>query len=347
MVDQRRYDIDWLRVIAIGLLLIYHVAIGFQPWGVFIQFIQSDKSLEKLWIGMSMINVWRIPFLFFVSGMGVFFALKKRNWKQLIKERTVRILVPFVFGTLVIVPVHVLLWTDYYSQDYQFQFNPSHLWFLGNIFSYIILGLPLLFGLYQQKDLIEKRLSRWLDHPLKLFVLTLPFLAEIALVQPESFETYALNWHGYFIGITAFLTGFIIMISGKPFWETVKQWYPLYFIIAFGLYQIRVWVFDLNASHYLMAFESVCWILGVFGFGYRFLNKPSNLLKYLSQAAYPIYIIHMIWIYLASYYFFQLEMNTWHQLIIVSVITFLGSFISYHYIIRPIKWIRPLFGLKT
>ncbi len=26
----RRYDIDWLRVIAIGLLLIYHVAIGFQ-----------------------------------------------------------------------------------------------------------------------------------------------------------------------------------------------------------------------------------------------------------------------------------------------------------------------------
>ena len=51
--ENRRYDIDWLRVIAIGLLLIYHIAIAFQPWGVFIGFIQSDKSLEALWIPMS------------------------------------------------------------------------------------------------------------------------------------------------------------------------------------------------------------------------------------------------------------------------------------------------------
>ncbi|UCG26758.1 MAG: acyltransferase family protein, partial [Bacteroidales bacterium] len=85
--EGRRYDIDWLRVIAIGLLLIYHIAIGFQPWGVFIMFIQSEESLEFLWIPMSMLNVWRIPLLFFVSGMGVCFAIRKRNWKQLLQER--------------------------------------------------------------------------------------------------------------------------------------------------------------------------------------------------------------------------------------------------------------------
>ena len=65
---ERRYDIDWLRVIAIGLLLFYHIGIGFQPWGVFIGFIQSEKPLESLWIPMSMLNIWRIPLLFFVSG---------------------------------------------------------------------------------------------------------------------------------------------------------------------------------------------------------------------------------------------------------------------------------------
>jgi len=32
IATNRRYDIDWLRVIAIGLLLIYHIAIGFHPW---------------------------------------------------------------------------------------------------------------------------------------------------------------------------------------------------------------------------------------------------------------------------------------------------------------------------
>ena len=106
----RRYDIDWLRVIAIGLLIFYHIGISFQPWGVFIGFIQSETPLESLWVPMSLLNIWRIPLLFFVSGMGVCFAMKKRRWKQLIVERTKRILLPFIFGVLFIVPVHLFIW---------------------------------------------------------------------------------------------------------------------------------------------------------------------------------------------------------------------------------------------
>lgn len=77
MITERRHDIDWLRVIAIGLLLIYHIAIIFQPWAMFVGFIRSTESLEKLWTPMTMLNVWRIPFLFYVSGMGFYFAMKK------------------------------------------------------------------------------------------------------------------------------------------------------------------------------------------------------------------------------------------------------------------------------
>jgi len=72
---RRRYDVDWLRVMAIGLLLIYHVAIGFQPWGGTIGFITNGESWETLWLPMSLLNVWRIPFLFVVSGMGVYFSM--------------------------------------------------------------------------------------------------------------------------------------------------------------------------------------------------------------------------------------------------------------------------------
>jgi len=107
ITSTRRHDIDWLRVITIGLLLIYHVTIVFQPWGVFIGFIQSQESIEALWTPMSMINIWRIPLLFFVSGMGVCFAIKKRSWKQLIIERTRRILLPFLFGINFKVPIQV------------------------------------------------------------------------------------------------------------------------------------------------------------------------------------------------------------------------------------------------
>ena len=143
----RRYDIDWLRVIAIGLLLIYHIGIGFQPWGVFIGFIQSNKPLEALWAPMSMLNIWRIPLLFFVSGMGVRFAIRKRNWQQLMIERGKRILLPFLFGMFAIVPLHVFIWQKYYKQEISYIIHPVHLWFLANIFMYVLVLSPIFFYL--------------------------------------------------------------------------------------------------------------------------------------------------------------------------------------------------------
>ena len=68
----RRYDIDWLRVIAIGLLLVYHTAICFQPWGFMLGFITNDKAIEALWIPMAMLNLWRIPILFFIMVLACF-----------------------------------------------------------------------------------------------------------------------------------------------------------------------------------------------------------------------------------------------------------------------------------
>ena len=130
----RRYDIDWLRVIAIALLLIYHIAIVFQPWAMFIGFVRSKTPLQELWIPMTMLNVWRIPFLFFVSGMGLFFAMRKRNWKQLIGERSRRILVPFLFGIIAITPLHMYAFQAFYELPSSYYAHVGHLWFLGNIF---------------------------------------------------------------------------------------------------------------------------------------------------------------------------------------------------------------------
>jgi glucan biosynthesis protein C len=347
MEGQRRYDIDWLRVISIGLLLIYHVVIGFQPWGVFIQFIQSTDSLEILWTLMSMVNVWRIPLLFFVSGMGVYFAMKKRDWKGLLKERSQRILIPFLVGTLAIVPWHVYLWSDYYNQNYQFIFNPSHLWFLGNIFTYVLISFPLLFLINRKKESIQKTIKTLVDHPLKLMLLSIPLVVEVILVSPDSYETYAMTWHGYFLGFSSFILGFVIMLSGDTFWTSVKRGMYGYGVLAFALYLLRVLVYNDSYPMYLIPFETIAWILLVFGFGKQYLNKPSKALSYLSEAAYPVYIVHMFWIYVASYFFFPLEMNAWQQFGIVTAITFIGSLASYHAIIRPAAVLRPLFGLKV
>ena len=82
----RRHDLDWLRTFALGLLILYHVVVGFQPWAKDIFFIQNDQTLEGLWPLMAMLNVWRIPILFVVSGMGVCFAMERRTSKLLLRD---------------------------------------------------------------------------------------------------------------------------------------------------------------------------------------------------------------------------------------------------------------------
>ena len=347
LTANRRYDIDWLRVIAIGLLLIYHIAIGFQPWGVFIGFIQNNESLESIWIPMSMLNVWRIPLLFFVSGMGVCFAIRKRNWKQLLLERSQRILLPFVFGIFTIVPLHVLLWQHYYHQDIEYVLNPAHLWFLGNIFIYVLVLSPLFFYLKtRQNGFVRKWLARIFSNPLGLLLITVPFMVEAILVNPETFELYAMTFHGFWLGLLAFLIGFCCVYSGEAFWQTVLKWRWLLFSVALVLYLVRLTIFELQGPGYLIAFESNMWIFTVFGFGHKYLNRPSKALNYLSQAAYPIYIIHMIFLFLGSLVFFQMNLSAELKFILTSLFTILCCFLTYELVIKRINVLRPLFGLK-
>ncbi len=343
----RRYDIDWLRVIAIGLLLIYHIGIGFQPWGVFIQFIQNEKSLEFLWIPMTMLNVWRIPLLFFVSGMGVGFAIRKRNWKQLLLERTRRILIPFLFGIFFIVPIHLLIWQKYYHQDMVYSPSPGHLWFLGNIFIYVILLSPIFFYLKRNEDgFIIRWLKKLYSNPLGLLMIVVPFVLEALFIKPEIYEMYAMTLHGFLLGLLAFLFGFSCVQSGKAFWQTVLTWRWMFLGIAVLLYLLRLLEFQLKAPNYLMAVESNMWIFAVFGFAYKYLNHPSKTLSYLSQAAYPIYIIHMIFLYLGSFLIFPLGIPTLLKFILIVAFTGMGCFAFYDLVIRRAGFLKPLFGLK-
>jgi peptidoglycan/LPS O-acetylase OafA/YrhL len=347
MTTERRYDIDWLRVIAIGLLLIYHIAIVFQPWALFIGFVKSEKPLESIWIPMTMLNVWRIPLLFFVSGMGLYFAMKKRNWGQLIVERTKRILLPFVFGVLAISPLHFLIFQKYYKMSLSYFPHMGHLWFLGNIFVYVLLLSPLFFYLKKNENgKFKKAISKIMSYAIGPLTISIFFMLEVSLVKPQLFEMYAKTWHGFFIGFLAFFFGFLFVYSGKTFWQTVSKWKWLYIAIAAVLYTIRITGFESITNMYITAFESNCWIFGVFGLGYNYLNKPSALLSYLSQAAYPVYIIHMFVLYAGSFIILPFQIHPMIQFIAITLFTFIVCFIIYEFLLRRTHILRPLFGLK-
>jgi peptidoglycan/LPS O-acetylase OafA/YrhL len=342
----RRYDIDWIRVIAIGLLLVYHVTIGFQPWGMMIAFITNATSWESLWIPMSMLNVWRIPLLFFVSGMGVYFALQNRNWKQLIAERTARILVPFIVGAVAIVPIHLYIWQRYYHLGIPYTPDPGHLWFLGNIFVYVVLLSPVFFYLKRNEEgVVVRWIKKLLSNPLGLVPVIAAFILEAVIIKPYPYELYAMTWHGFFLGMLAFFFGFCFVLAGSSFWNMILRLRWVFVVIAIVLYAVRMLYFNVNTPVYALVTESQLWIISVFAFGHRYLNRPGKALTYLSQAAYPVYILHMLFLYLGSLLIFPLNLDVHLKFILVLLITTAGCFGTYE-IIRRVKWLRPLFGLK-
>lgn len=347
MTTERRYDIDWLRVIAIGLLLIYHIAIIFQPWAMFIGFIRNEEALEGLWKPMTMLNVWRIPLLFFVSGMGLYFAMRKRNWKQLFIERSKRILLPFVFGFFVITPIHMYIFQEYYNMPLSYFPHMGHLWFLGNIFVYVLLLSPLFFYLQKNDDgKFKQIITKVMSYVVGPLSISLFFMLEVFFVKPQLFEMYAQNWHGFFIGFLAFFFGFLFVYCGSAFWQTVSKWKWLYIGLATILFLIRFTGYESISNMYVTSIESNSWILGVFGLGYSYLNKPSRLLSYLSAAVYPVYIIHMFVLYAGALLILPLGLHPVLEFIGITVFTFIVCFLMYEFILKRAAVLRPLFGLK-
>ncbi len=346
-IVQRRHDVDWLRVCALGLLIIYHVTITFQPWAFMIFFVQNTETMEGLWIFMSMINVWRIPILFLVSGMGVRFAMERRNWIGLLKDRAVRILIPLVFGYFFICPISAYIALDHYGKEPVYAPNAGHLWFLGNIFAYVLLLLPLFVYLLKKPDnLFFRALSRLFRQPFALFLIALPLMAEAWLVDPQIFVLYAETLHGFWLGMLCFLAGFVFVSLDSVFRQAVERIRHIALAAAFLLYLGRA-VFELSDDiNVLTAFESTVWMLAILGYGSRYLNKPSGLLAYLSKAVYPVYILHLPVQYGLSLLILPLSLSPSGKLALLLAGTFTVSLGIYELFIKRLRWIRPLFGMK-
>jgi len=343
----RRHDVDWLRTLALGLLIVFHIVLSFQSWAVSAGLPQNDELLEELVPFISMLAVWRIPLLFMISGMGVRFAMERRDWKELLKERAFRILVPFLFGTYVLGTFFVWAMPQF-GWEAEYTPNFGHLWFLLNIFLYVVWLIGILMYLKDKpNNALLRFFSRIMRWPLGLFLFALPLMLEAWLVNPEYFSVYVDNVHGWLLGLICFFLGFVFISTQDAFWPAVEKtrWPALGF--GLSLFLVRLLVFELQGEQPgLTGLESMCWMLAAIGFGTRYLNKPSRALGYLNKAVYPVYIVHMPVQLAIAYSLFPTGFSAYSKLGLLMAGTFGVSFFLYEFVLRRIKWIRPLFGIK-
>ena len=165
------------------------------------------------------------------------------------------------------------------------------------------------------------------------------------MTNPEHYAMFVGSGHGFIIGMFAFFFGFYFVALGKSFWDALAKVKSISLVLALSLFVMRYLVFEFSAPNYLTAIESINWIFSVFGFGHKYLNKPSKLLSYLSESVYPVYIVHMIFLYWAAYYIVPLDWSLEIKLVTIVILTVIGCYLSFE-VLRRIKYVRPLFGMK-
>ena len=102
-ISMRKYYVDNLRWIIILLLVPYHAAMAWNVWGEpnYIYF-ESNKIISSIVVFFS---PYFMPFMFLIAGISTRFALNKRTVGQYVLERTKKLLIPFAFGTMLIMPL--------------------------------------------------------------------------------------------------------------------------------------------------------------------------------------------------------------------------------------------------
>ena len=365
-MNQRRYDIDALRSIAMFLLIFYHLAISFTSVAPYIAFVQNKRFNDGVWDLLSVMNSWRIPLVFLISGIALRLSFQRRTKIEMLKERIKILIIPYIFGTTIFGTASLAIAFTYYegwSSDYLWLgvltiLDGVHLWFLKNIFIYCLILIPFL-NLISNKADKDTILSKILNMPGGVFVFSIPVILEGHLLNitaysevvnyGRSYQEYANTNHGFLLGFIWFFLGILLVSQGDTFWESNKRNWKNHFFIGFTFYFYRYFNnFEdgFSLDNRLISFESFNFIFLMLGLGAVYLNKDTPQLTYYKTAVYPVYIVHLP-VQMAVMYFFA-GINI-HPIIKFPIALFLICFLSltiYH-AVKNVKLLRPLFGLRN
>ncbi|MEQ3744769.1 MAG: acyltransferase family protein [Henriciella sp.] len=381
--SQRRYDLDWLRIIAFGILIFYHIGMFYVSWGWHVKSVHAGPAIEPL---MKLVNPWRMSLLFLISGIALRYAMDKTPWGSFVWTRFWRLFLPLVFAMFtVIVPQAWLelrgtgefsgsFWAFYpvYLQGSFGEFSITlptwnHLWYIVYLLVYTLL-LAALYPVIKwvtattvtnRAGVLKFTLgwSAFVGVPVLLFGLNEHWLGEMF----PSTHAFVGDWGNHLLYFPLLLFAFVFAKSAT-FWRLVsRSFIPVSVLTALFIgWKIFVWTLldtELETVPYIelwislhlfieAAYPWVC-ILFVLGAGQRWLNRPSPALSYMTEAIFPWYILHQTLIVVAGVWLTGLALPVGVEFGLLSLATIGGCLVLHEFLIKRIAILRPLFGLKS
>lgn len=375
--SERRPDLDWIRVGAFFLLILYHTGMFYVPWDWHVKSPHPVDGLQPL---MLLTNPWRLTLLFLVSGAATRFMADKMTAGGLAKARISRLLPPLLLAIFVIVPpqsyyevVEQAGFTGSYADFYGKYVTASggwcdadgclitptynHMWFVAYLFIYSLILAGVIALARKPLERAGAAVERALSGP-GLILWPLVFLLLIRATLYARFPvTHALvdDWYNHALSFGAFMLGFMIAKS-----EPVKQALIRYRWVSLALAALGYAVFAtlrrafpdfddsqagvlIDQSAYVL--DQWCAIAAVLGFGAKHLTKGGPVLSYLTLGVFPFYIVHQTWIVVAGHNLAKLDLPQGLEAAILVASTFAVCFATYE-VVRRVNVLRPWFGLK-
>jgi glucans biosynthesis protein C len=360
----RRADLDALRIVLCGGIILFHVLSIFSTEPIY--HLKSALTSPAASVLAEFLRIAILPLFFVLAGWSAVASLRTRGAGRFVRERAFRLLVPLCAGVILFGPVIKYIELSH-GRDIGFhgvwlvpplqtgfaEFIPhyftrvnlptwSHLWFLAYLFLFCVLLLPLRMRLAQSKPRADRPAAP---------IVYLPALALSALLAA---------FHGYWPFLPNLITDW-----------TNFSYFALCFAVGAGLAAWPGFETRLHAETWRMCALMLLAYAGVVLFGptiagracvgltawgaigaglgmaRRLAAPPTLLLAYLNEATLPVYIVHLVPVLALGLLVLRLGLPVWPSVVLIWLGSVTVTLAVFHCLIRPWRPMRRLAGLNA
>ncbi|MFL6672941.1 MAG: acyltransferase family protein [Massilia sp.] len=373
----RLFFLDWVRIVAFFVLILYHVGMYYVSWDWHVKSPFASDALEPY---MMLSAPWRLGLLFLISGVASSFMLARVGAARFARQRSWRLLVPLLFGMLVIVPpqsyfevvekvgyaggygdfmrLYLTGYRGFCREDCLIMPTWNHLWFVAYLWVYTMLLAALVPALGARFEALARGVANLLTG-WKLIVLPAAVLAIARVALASRYpQTHALlgDWYSHANYLFLFVLGALLgrtpqvwVRFGALRWASLgialACWATLLACFAIhdqGLpHDMPTLMLVIRSVHGLCAWSAIA---AACGFAQRHLQFDGPARRYLTEAVFPVYIVHQTLIVSLAHAFKPLHRAPGLEAILLVVLTITISFGIFE-LVRSSALLRPLFGL--
>ena len=352
--EKRLHGLDAVRAGALLLGIVLH---SLMPFTDIVWMINDSQRSSVSLLACGAIHLFRMPLFMLLAGYFGRMVTLRRGPGSYLRDRAKRILLPaVVFWPFVVIPLGFL---SMYGASVRglpaptptepvsplMMFTPGQLWFLLVLFELVVVvlaarALLLRFLGAEIAGRTATRIGEVLSHPAGVLLPASTLLIALVMqgrdpaggiIAPTTIVPELASLTGY---LGAFLTGWFLHAAAGSMQRVAKNWLPM--LAAGLLITVVVWLPGLPTAVLSAVTAVASWLLvfGLLGVGMRFLDRAHSWIRYLADASYWMYLMHLPLLVALEIPLADLAWPVLVKLVIVWVVSTTILLLTYELLIR-------------